>query len=206
MEEVLDLYHQPYDPLIPLVCMDESSRQLIGESREPIAGAPGHGELVDHEYVRNGVAQIFMEIEPLAGRRHVEIREHRKARDWAHFIKAMVDERYPHAQKIRLVLDNLNIHTAASLYEAFEPQEARRIAQKLDIHYTPKHGSWLNIAEIELSALSTQCLARRIPTIGEMRKQCGAWELHRNNRSAPIDWRFTTHDARCKLKRLYPKL
>ena len=156
--------------------------------------------------MRNGVADIFLEVEPLTGQRHVEITERRTRKDWAHFIKAMIDERYPQAEKIRLVMNNLNTHSAASLYETFEPEEARRLARRLEIHYTPKHGSWLNIAEIELSALSSQCLNRRIPTIERMRKEVAAWQRHRNNRSVPIDWRFTAEDARIKLKRLYPKL
>ena len=206
MEDVLDVYHLPYDARFPLICMDESNKQLIGEVQEPIGPAPGHGRLMDHVYVRNGVADIFLEVEPLTGRRHVEITERRTRKDWAHFIKAMIDERYPQAEKIRLVMDNLNTHSAASLYETFEPEEARRLARRLEIHYTPKHGSWLNIAEIELSALSSQCLNRRIPEIGLMRKEVAAWELHRNNRSVPIDWRFAAEDARIKLKRLYPKL
>ena len=206
MEDVLDVYHLPYDARFPLICMDESNKQLIGEVQEPIGPAPGHGRLMDHEYVRNGVADIFLEVEPLTGRRHVEITERRTRKDWAHFIKAMIDERYPQAEKIRLVMDNLNTHSAASLYETFEPEEARRLARRLEIHYTPKHGSWLNIAEIELSALSSQCLNRRIPEIGLMRKEVAAWELHRNNRSVPIDWRFAAEDARIKLIRLYPKL
>jgi len=206
MEDVLDVYHLPYDARFPLLCMDESNKQLIGEVKEPIAPAPGHGQFIDHEYVRNGVADIFLEVEPLTGRRHVEITERRTRKDWAHFIKAMVDERYPQAEKIRLVMDNLNTHSVASLYETFEPEEARRLARRLEIHYTPKHGSWLNIAEIELSALSSQCLNQRIPEIELMRKEVSAWQLHRNNRSVPIDWRFTTEDARIKLKRLYPNL
>ena len=206
MEDVLDLYHLPYDPRFPLICMDESNKQLIGEVQEPIAPAPGHGLLMDHEYVRNGVADIFLEVEPLTGRRHVEITESRTRKDWAHFIKTMIDERYPQAEKIRLVMDNLNTHNAASLYETFEPEEALRLARKLEIHYTPKHGSWLNIAEIELSALSSQCLSRRIPSIELMRKEVAAWEVHRNNRKASVNWQFTTEGARIKLVRLYPKL
>jgi hypothetical protein len=154
----------------------------------------------------NGVAEIFLEVEPLAGRRHVAITERRTAKDWAAFIKGMLDERYPQATKVRLVMDNLNTHSAASLYEAFEPEEARRLARRLEIHYTPKHGSWLNVAEIELSSLSGQCLNRRIPNIDLMRQEVAAWERDRNNRANTIDWRFTTEDARIKLKRLYPKL
>ena len=206
MEDVLDVYHAPYDPLFPLVCMDESNKQLVGEVHAPLGVAPGHGQILDHEYVRNGVAEIFLEIEPLAGRRHVDITERRTRKDWATFIKAMLDERYPQATKVRLVLDNLNTHSTASLYEAFAPEEARRLAGRLEIHYTPKHGSWLHVAEIELSALNGQCLNRRIPDIALMRTEVAAWERDRNNRAAKIDWRFTTADARIKLKRLYPKL
>lgn len=206
MEEVLDLYHLPYDPQFPLICMDESNKQLVGEVHAPIAPAPGHGQIIDHEYVRNGVAEIFLEVEPLAGRRHVAITQRRTRQDWAFFIKGMLDERYPEAIKIRLVIDNLNTHSAASLYETFQPEEANRLARRLEIHYTPKHGSWLNIAEIELSALSSQCLNRRIPDIERMRKETAAWERHRNNCGATVDWRFTTEDARIKLKRIYPKL
>ena len=204
MEDVLDLYHAPYDPQFPLVCMDESNKQLVGEVHAPLAAAPGHGQINDHEYVRNGVAEIFLEVEPLRGRRHVAITEHRTRKDWALFVKGMLDERYPQATKVRLVMDNLNTHSAASLYEAFEPEEARRLARRLEIHYTPKHGSWLNVAEIELSALNGQCLNRRIPSMDLMRKEVAAWERDRNNRAATIDWRFTTENARIKLKRLYP--
>jgi len=206
MEDVLDVYHAPYDPQFPLVCMDESNKQLVGEVHDPLPPAAGRGQINDHEYVRNGVAEIFLEVEPLAGRRHVDITERRTGKDWAAFIKGMLDERYPQAVKVRLVMDNLNTHTTASLYEAFEPEEARRLARRLEIHYTPKHGSWLNVAEIELSALSGQCLNRRIPNMELMKKEVAAWELDRNNRAAKIDWRFTTDDARIKLKRLYPKL
>jgi hypothetical protein len=206
MEDVLDLYHGPYDPYFPLVCMDESNKQLVGEVHDPIPPAPGRGQIVDHEYVRNGVAEIFLEVEPMTGRRHVSITENRTRKDWAVFIKGMLEERYPKALKVILVMDNLNTHSVASLYEAFEPQLARLLAGRLEIHYTPKHGSWLNIAEIELSALNSQCLARRIPTIELMRTETAAWQNDRNNRAATIDWRFTTADARIKLKRLYPKL
>jgi len=206
MEDVLDLYHAPYDPQFPLVCMDESNKQLVGEVHAPLALAPGRGQIVDHEYVRHGVAEIFLEIEPLTGRRHVDITERRTRKDWATFVKGMLDERYPDALKVRLVMDNLNTHSTASLYETFAPEEARRLARRLEIHHTPKHGSWLNVAEIELSALNGQCLNRRIPNIDLMRKEVAAWELDRNNRSAAVDWRFTTENARIKLKRLYPKL
>lgn len=154
MEDVLAVYRLAHDPRFPVICMDESSKQLVGEVRAPIPAAPGHGQIVDHEYVRHGVATLFVEVEPLAGRRHVEVTERRTRQDWAHFIKAMLDERYPTALKVRLVMDNLNTHDLASLYETFPPAEARRLAERLEIHHTPKHGSWLNIAEIELSALS----------------------------------------------------
>jgi transposase len=206
MEDVLDVYHAPYDPQFPIICMDESNKQLVGEVHAPIAPSPGRGQIIDHEYVRNGVAEIFLEVEPLTGRRHVVITERRARKDWAAFIKGMLDERYPQAAKVRLVMDNLNTHSTASLYEAFEPEEARRLARRLEIHYTPKHGSWLNVAEIELSALNGQRLDRRIPDIDLMRKEVAAWERDRNNRAATIDWRFTTENARIKLKRLYPKL
>lgn len=206
MEEVLDVYQLPHDPRFPVVCMDESSKQLVGEVHAPIPAAPGHGQLIDHEYVRLGVATLFVEVEPLSGRRHVEVTERRTRQDWARFIKSMLEERYPDATKVRLVIDNLNIHAIASLYETYPPAQAHRLAQRLEMHYTPKHGSWLNIAEIELSALNSQCLRRRIRSIEAMRHEILAWQKHRNNRGAPIDWRFTTQDARIKLSRLYPKL
>jgi hypothetical protein len=206
MEDVLEVYRLPHDPRYPVVCMDESSKQLVGEVGAPIPMAPGHAQIVDHEYVRHGVATIFVEIEPLVGRRHVQITERRTRQDWAHFIKAMLDERYPEAIKVRLVMDNLNTHDIASLYETFPPAEALRLAGRLEIHHTPKHGSWLNIAELELSALAGQCLDRRIPDIASMRREVRAWQAKRNQRGAPINWRFTTEKARIKLLRLYPKL
>ena len=199
MEDVLDVYHAPYDPLFPLVCMDESNKQLVGEVHDPLAPAPGRGQIIDHEYVRNGVAEIFLEVEPLAGRRHVEITAHRTRKDWAAFIKGMLDERYPQATQVRLVMDNLNTHSAASLYEAFEPEEARRLSRRLAIHYTPKHGSWLNVAEIELSALNSQCLNRRIPDIDLMRKEVAAWELDRNNHRLALHHRGRTHQIETPL-------
>ena len=206
MEDVLEIYHMPYDPEYPVVCMDESCKQMIGEVRDSIPCAPGRSVRMDDEYVRNGVAEIFMEVEPLAGKRHVAVTERRTRKDWALQIKQMLDERYSDAIKVRLVMDNLNTHGIASLYETFEPREARRLAERLDIHYTPKHGSWLNMAEIELSVLKGQCLDRRIPDITTMRSQVAAWERNRNNRPRKIDWQFTTPDARVKLKRLYPNL
>lgn len=206
MEDVLEVYHLPYDPDYPVVCMDESSKQLVGEVYEPIPCKPGHPKRMDDEYVRNGVAEIFMEVEPLAGRRHIAITERRTRKDWAQQIKAMLDERYPDAMQVRLVMDNLNTHHIASLYEAFEPQEARRLAERLDIHHTPKHGSWLNMAEIELSVLKGQCLNRRIADRTTMQAEVAAWERDRNTRTRKIAWQFTTADARIKLKRLYPKV
>jgi hypothetical protein len=206
MEDVLEVYRRPYDPRYPVVCMDESSKQLIGEVNEPIPAAPGHPLLRDDEYVRNGVAEIFMEVEPLGGRRHVSVTERRTRIDWAHHIRDMLQVRYPDAEKVVLVMDNLNTHNTASLYEAFAPAEALRLAERLEIHYTPKHGSWLNIAEIELSVLKRQCLPERIPEIDLMRKQVRAWNEDRNTRQAKVNWQFTTPDARIKLKRLYPKL
>ena len=206
MEDILEVYHLPYDPDYPVVCMDESCKQMIGEVRTPIPCAPGQPARIDDEYVRNGVAEIFMEVEPLAGKRHVTVTERRTRRDWAMEIKQMLDERYPDAIKVRLVMDNLNTHNVASLYETFEPEVARRLAQRLDIHYTPKHGSWLNMAEIELSVLKGQCLDRRIPDMATMQAEVLAWARDRNNSTKKIEWQFTTSDARIKLKRLYPKL
>jgi hypothetical protein len=206
MEDVLEVYHLPYNPAYPMVCMDESCKQLVGEVREPIPCAPGKPARMDDEYVRNGVAEIFLEVEPLAGKRHVEVTERRTRKDWAQYIKQMLDERYPDATKVRLVMDNLNTHNIASLYETFEPKEARRLAERLEIHHTPKHGSWLNMAEIELSVLKGQCLDRRIADMATMKTEVAAWENDRNNSTRKIDWQFTTSDARVKLTRLYPKL
>ncbi len=206
MEDVLEVYHLPYDPDYPVVCMDESSKQLIGEVREPIPCAPGQPVRIDYEYVRNGVVEIFMEVEPLRGKRHVAVTERRTRKDWAMQIKQMLDERYPDAIKVRLVMDNLNTHSITSLYQTFPHEEARRLAERLDIHYTPKHGSWLNTAEIELSVLKGQCLDRRIADLMTMQTEVAAWERDRNNSLKKIDWQFTTSDARIKLKRLYPNL
>ena len=206
MEDVLEIYHLPYDPEYPVVCMDESCKQMIGEIRKPIPCAPGKPARIDHEYIRNGVAEIFMEVEPLAGKRHVAVTEHRTRKEWAFQIKEMLNDRYPKAIKVRLVMDNLNTHNVASLYETFKPKEARRLAERLEIHYTPKHGSWLNMAEIELSVLSGQCLNHRIPDIVTMQSAVTAWENNRNNSAKKIVWQFKTPDARIKLKHLYPKL
>jgi hypothetical protein len=204
MEDVLDLYQQPYDPAAPLVCMDETSKQLVGETRVPIPAALGRPQRVDYEYVRNGTANIFMFTEPLKGRRWVPVTDQRTKVDWALAVQELLDVHYPDAEKIRLVLDNLNTHGLGSLYEAFEPSVARRLAERLEIHYTPKHGSWLNIAEIELRVLSGQCLDRRIANRDELEREVKAWEDKRNETIVAVEWQFTTADARTKLKRLYP--
>ena len=206
MEDVLDVYKQPYDPLYPQVCFDECSKQLVSETRAPLPVEPGQAGRYDYEYERNGVCNLFMFSEPLAGWRHVEVTAHRTAIDYAHQMKYLVDERYPDAIKIRLVHAQLNTHVPASLYKAFQPAEAKRILDKLEIHYTPKHGSWLNMAEIELSVLARQCLDRRIPDQETLQREVAAWKDKRNCQSRTIDWRFTTDDARIKLKRLYPSI
>jgi len=202
MEDILEVYARPYNRKFPVVCMDESSVQLIGEVHEPIPAAPGHPVLVDDEYVRNGVASIFLEVEPLGGKRKVKITEQRTRRDWAHFIKEMLEERYADAEKVVLVMDNLNTHNMASLYTAFSPEEARCLADRLEIHYTPKHGSWLNIAEIELSVLKRQCLAGRIDCIEKMRAEVAAWNIDRNNRQTKVDWQSSIKWSSCYIKEL----
>jgi hypothetical protein len=206
MEDVLEVYTRPYDERFPQVCLDEKSKQLISEVREPLAASLGRGARHDYEYERNGVANLFIVSEPLAGWRHLEVTERRTKIDWAHCVKELVDVHYPEAEKIVLVMDNLNTHTPAALYEAFIPSEARRITRKLEIHYTPKHGSWLNMAEIELSVLSRQCLDQRLPDQNSLAGEVGAWEAERNAAESSIDWRFTTADARLKLKHLYPEI
>ena len=206
MEDVLEVYARPYAASRPVLCMDETNKQLIGEVCNKIPARPGKPERWEHEYVRNGVAQVFLEVEPLTGRRHAEAGERRTRKDWARWIHGMLRERYPQAERVVLVMDNLNTHGIESLYETYAPEEARALAERLEIHYTPKHGSWLNIAEIELSALCGQCLNRRIPDLAIMRQQINAWERDRNNRQSKVDWQFTTQDARIKLKSLYPKL
>jgi hypothetical protein len=204
MEDVLEVYQRPYNPEYPVVCMDESPKQLIGEVHPPIPIKPGFVEKIDAEYVRNGTVEIFIEVEPLAGKRHVAVTEHRTKIDWAIQMKEMLDIRYPEAKKVVLVMDNLNTHSTASFYEAFLPEEARRLTERLEIHYTPKHGSWLNIAEIELSVLQGQCLNRRISDIETMRNEVDSWQTNRNNQIKKINWQFTTDKARTKLRRLYP--
>ena len=206
MEDVLEVYKRPYNAERPVVCLDETSKQLIGETRTPVPAEPGRVRRIDYEYERKGTANLFMAFEPLAGRRWVDVMERRTAVDFAEVIRRLVDERYPRAKKIVLVMDNLNTHKAASLYEAFAPEEARRLAERLEIHYTPKHGSWLDMAETELSVLARQCLNRRIATLATLLREIRAWEKQRNGAKCKIDWRFTTKDARIKLKRLYPSI
>ena len=206
MEDVLDVYQRPYDPNRPVVCMDELSKQLTRETRQPIPASAGRVEKYDTEYERNGTANIFLYIEPLKATFVTKVTEQRTKPDWAATIKVLVDEQYPYVEKIVLVMDNLNTHTGASLYETFDPYEARRLLNKLEIHYTPKHGSWLNIAEIGLSMLSGQCLDRRIPDIQTLTKEVAAWTKKINTAQKKIDWQFTTADARISLKRLYPTI
>jgi len=206
MEDVLELYHEPYDPLRPVVCFDEGTKQLIGETRVPLPMSPGQPQRYDYEYERHGTANLFMFFEPLAGWRHVDVTDRRTKIDYAHCMKDLVDVHFPDAQVIRVVQDNLNTHRYASLYEAFEPAEARRILERLDFHFTPKHGSWLNMAEIELNALSRQCLDRRIDNKALLTTEVAAWEDDRNQRASTVNWQFTTQDARIKLRKLYPSL
>jgi hypothetical protein len=204
MEDVLEVYHRPHDEHRPLVCFDEASRQLIGETILPIPAGPGQPERIDYEYVRNGTANLFMLFQPLIGWRDVVVTQRRTAKDLAEVLRWLVEDVHAEAQKIVLVSDNLNTHTPACLYEAFPAEQARRIAEKLEWHYTPKHGSWLNMAEIELSALSRQCLDRRIESTEEMQREVQAWRDERNDREVKVHWQFTTADARVKLHKLYP--
>jgi hypothetical protein len=206
MEDVLDVYTRPYDPRRPQVCLDETSRQLLADVRPPRPAAPGQPARQDHEYARAGGCNLFLVCEPLVGRRHVTVSDRRTRVDYASCIKDLVDVQYPDAEAIVLVQDNLNTHTPASLYAAFPPAEAKRLADKLEIHYTPKHGSWLNMAEIELSVLAEQCLDRRLAARATVEREVAAWEARRNAARRTIDWRFTTADARIKLKRLYPEI
>ena len=206
MEDVLEVYSRPYDPKNPVFCMDEMNKQCIKEVREPIPASQGNPERYDSEYERNGSINIFLGSEPLKGRRVISVTDRRTKIDWAYFIKDLVDNQYPNADKILLIMDNLNTHTPGAIYEAFEPEEARRIINKLEIHHTPKHGSWLNVAEIELSVLSRQCLNRRIPDKETYEREINKWNKDRNDQHIGVDWHFTTKDARIKLKRLYPKM
>ena len=206
MEDVLEVYHRPYDPRRPQVCLDEASKQLVGEVRSPVPAEPGRPERFDFEYVRNGTANLFMVSEPLLGWRSVQVTQRRTAKDFAEVLRWLVEDVHPDAEKVVLVMDNLNTHKLASLYEAFPPEQARRIAERLEIHHTPKHGSWLNMAEIELSVLAGQCLDRRIGDSAELRREVAAWEAERNERQVGVNWRFTTADARIKLRQLYPSI
>ena len=206
LEDVLEVYHRPYDPSRPVVCMDESNKQLIAEVREPLPPKPGVVAKQDCEYERRGTANIFLAVEPLAGQRAVQVTERRTKIDWARFIQYLLVTMYPEAAVVVLVMDNLNTHTIGSLYEAFDPATACALAQRLEIHYTPKHGSWLNMAETELSVLCGQCLDRRMESKDVMTHEVAAWERDRNAQESKIDWRFTTADARIKLKRLYPSI
>ena len=206
MEYVLDVYKRPYDADYPVVCMDESPKQLIEEVRPAIKMQPGQGAKTDYEYIRNGMVNIFMANEPLKGKRIVKVTEFKTKQDWATFIKEIADKNYPKAKTITLVMDNLNTHSARSLYETFKPAEAKRLWDRFEFVYTPKHGSWLNMAEIELHVLNGQCLNRHISTIEEIKNEVEAWQTHRNNKNSKINWQFTNKEARVKLKRLYPSL
>ena len=204
MEDVLEVYHQPYDPKYPLVCFDEGSRQQTKETRKPLPTRPGDVAKYDYEYERNGTSNLFVFFAPLEAWRHIKVTDRRTMIDFADCMRDLVDLHFPEADKIVLVMDNLNTHKFASLYEAFSPDEARRIIEKLEIHYTPKHGSWLNMAEIELSVLHRQCLKARIPNQASLIEKVAAWEKARNSSKSSVRWRFTTHDARIKLHKLYP--
>lgn len=206
MEDVLEVYTRPSDPKRPQVCMDETSKQLLDDLQEPLPVKPGQPVRYDYEYEREGVANLFMFVEPLAGKRRVKVSEHRTKQDWAHAMQELADVDYPQAEVIVVVMDNLNTHSPASFYEAFEPEEARRLVGRFEFHYTPKHGSWLNMAEIELSALGRQCLARRIADQATLASEVKAWEDQRNASVVKVHWRFTTADARIKLAHLYPRI
>lgn len=206
MEAVLALYHEPYDPRYPMICFDETSKQLIKETRQPLPAEPGQPARYDYEYERNGTRNLFLFFEPLTGWRHIKVTERRTKRDWAMCMQQLVDDFYPDAERIRVVLDNLNTHTPVALYETFEPAEARRLLDKLEFHFTPKHGSWLNMAEIEFSVLTRQCLDRRIPDTETLCHEAAAWEMDRNQSETTVNWRFTTEDARIKLAQLYPSI
>lgn len=206
MEDILEVYQRRHNPLRPLVCLDETSKQLVAETRVPIAAKPRQPARQDYEYRRNGTANLFMMFAPLEGWRHVKVTDRRTALDYARVLKELSDTHFPGAAKIVLVQDNLNTHKPASLYQAFPPAEARRLVERFEWHYTPKHGSWLDMAESELAVLSSQCLDRRIPDQQLLKQEVEAWEADRNNKHAKADWQFTTADARVKLKRLYPAL
>jgi transposase len=204
MEDILDVYHRAYDARFPQVCMDEGSKQLLSDKREGLPMQAGMPERYDNEYERHGTMSVFVAVEPLGGKRVIQVCKRRTKKDWASFMREIIDRHYPDAEKIVLVMDNLNTHSPSSFYEVFAPLEARRLTEKLEIHYTPKHGSWLNMAEIELSVLARQCLAGRIPSLEQAQQRVEAWQQQRDQAQASIDWRFTTADARIKLKHLYP--
>jgi len=206
MEDVLEVYKRPYDSGRPVVCLDETSKQLIGEVATPVLAAPGQVAHYDYEYVRNGVANLFMISEPLAGQREVEVTHRRTKKDYARVLRKIADEMYPDAEIIVLVQDNLNTHSPASLYEAFEPAEARRLMERFEVHYTPKHGSWLDMAEIELGILGRQCLSRRIDNVDALHREVKTWKTQRNAAATKVNWQFTTTDARIKLRKLYPSI
>ena len=206
MEDVLDVYARPYDPRRPLICMDETNKQLLTDTSEPLPMQPGRPQRFDHEYDRQGVANLFMFFEPLAGKRHVRVTSRRTRTDWAEAMREVADVHYPDAECILVVLDNLNTHSAASFYAAFPPEEAHRLTQRFEFHHTPKHGSWLNMAEIELSVLGRQTLNCRIPDQATLMAHVAGWEQQRNCKAVKVDWHFTAADARIKLKHLYPKI
>lgn len=206
MEDVLDVYETPYDSSRPVVCVDEGGKQLIGDTRDPLPVRPGSPAKQDYEYERGGMANLFLAFEPLAGQRHVEVTARKTSIDFAHFLKRLADDHYASATTIVLVCDNLNTHTPACFYEAFEPAEARRLAKRFEWHHTPKHGSWLNMAETELSVVARQCLDRRIPDLPTLQREVAAWQSKRNAAVVKVDWQFRTNDARVKLKSLYPKI
>lgn len=206
MEDVLEVYKRPYNPKRPVVCLDETSKQLIGEVATPVPAAPEHVAHYDYEYVRKGVANIFMISEPLAGQREVEVTDRRTKKDYALCLRKIADEMYPDAEVVVLVQDNLNTHSPASLYEAFEPAEARRLMNRFEVHYTPKHGSWLDMAEIELGILGRQCLSRRIDNVDDLRRETTTWKTDRNSAGTKVNWQFATSDARIKLRKLYPSI
>jgi hypothetical protein len=206
MEDVLEVYVQSYDPQRPQVCMDETSKQLLSDIREPLPAQPGQSQRIDYEYQREGVADLFMFFEPLAGKRFVKVTDRRTSQDWAQAMKELSDEIYPQAEQIVIVMDNLNTHSPSSFYETFEPEEARRLINRFEFHYTPKHGSWLNMAEIELGVLIRQCLSRRIADKSTLASEVNAWQNDRNAKVVKVIWRFTTADARIKLKHLYPEI
>lgn len=206
MERVLDVYKRPYDSRLPVVCMDESPKQLIEEARSSLPIKPGCDKRVDYEYIRHGIVNVFMANEPLKGKRYTQITKFKTKKEWALFIKMIADEKYPDAEKITLVMDNFKTHAASAFYETFEPKQAKKLWDRFEFIFTPKHGSWLNIAEIELHVLNGQCLNRHISTIEEIKEEVDAWQKDRNNKNSKINWRFTTKNARIKLKRLYPSI